>query len=492
MKTQLLKHAWLQFSRSPTLTRNIIQTVILGIFGLYIILSMLGLAFVLREVVEDQLPGQDLLLVTGGLVGYYFVMDLLMRFFVQKFPSLAIKPYLPLRLKKDGLAHYLLFRSLGSFFNILPFFFFIPFFFKDILPFYPATAFNFAIFFVGMVLFNHFLSFGIAKNMGGKNNWSGLIIIGVMGLFFLEYKGYFSLFEHLKNGLTIVLANPIFSSIPLLLSIGLYFGLHRSFRQSLYLENTKSEKNLLGANLSIGWFDRFGDAGKLMDLELKLILRSKRARAYLITSLIFVAYPLLLVNSDTDFADSPYILLMVGFLITGMMGINHGQILLSWNSLHFDLLMSRGHTIKDIFKAKYYFLTLSCLFAFVLSLPYFFLSPQIVLYSAVMLLYNLSFSLFGYLFLASYTALRVDPNEGGAMSFNGFGAAHYLIIFPIMGLPFLMYLLGDKLGGNIGGLFLITFTSVLLLIFYKTLLDLVVNNFKKHRYKIAAAFRKKD
>jgi len=78
------------------------------------------------------------------------------------------------------------------------------------------------------------------------------------------------------------------------------------------------------------------------------------------------------------------------------------------------------------------------------------------------------------------------------MSFNGFGAAHYLIILPIMGLPFLMYLLGDKLGGNIGGLFLITFTSVLLLIFYKTLLDLVVNNFKKHRYKIAAAFRKKD
>jgi len=492
MKTQLLKHAWLQFSRSPTLTRNIIQTIILGIFGLYIILTMLGLAFILREVVEDQLPGQDLLIIVSGGLGYYFIADLLMRYFIQKFPSLAIKPYLPLRIKKDGLAHYLLFRSLGSFLNILPFFFIIPFFFKDILPNYPDTALNFMLFVVGMVLFNHFLSFGIAKNMGSKNAWTGLIIAAVLGIFFLDYNGYISLFEPLKKGISAILANPLLSAIPFFLSISLYFLLHRSFRQSLYLENTKSEKNLLGANLSIGWFDRFGDAGKLMDLELKLMLRSKRARSYLIMSIVFLFYPLLLVNSATDFANSPYILLFVGLFITGAMGMNHGQILLSWNSLHFDLLMSRGHTIKDIFKAKYYFLAISCLLTFMLSLPYFFLSPRITLYSVVMLFYNLAFSLFGYLFLASYTALRVDPNEGGAFNFNGFGAAHYLIIFPIMGIPFLLYWLGAKFGGNTGGLLAIVTPSILILISYKQLLNAVVNNFKTHRYKIAAAFRKKD
>ena len=107
-----------------------------------------------------------------------------------------------------------------------------------------------------------------------------------------------------------------------------------------------------------------------------------------------------------------------------------------------------------------------------------------------MLFYNLAFSLFGYLFLASYTALRVDPNEGGAFSFDGFGIAHYLIIIPIMFLPFAFYFIGDKIGGEIGGLLAISLPSIFLLIFYKSLLNGVVNNFRNHRHKIAAAFRK--
>lgn len=490
MKAQLLKHAWLQFSRSPALTRNIIQTILIGFFALYFVLLMIGAAVALRPILEDMLPGQDLLLVVGGLLGYYFVMDILMRYFIQKFPSLVVKPYLPLPFKKSSLSHYVLFWSLGSFFNLLPLFFLVPFFFKEILPAYPAEALNFALFSIGMVLFNNYLSLGISKYMAARSSWAGILIIGVMLLFFLEYQGSFSLFDYLKNGVAVVLASPLLSAIPLLLTGGIYLFLHRFFKEELYLEKTQSQQNLVGANLSIGWFDRFGDAGKLMDLELKLILRSKRARAYLITSGLFVLYPLFFLSMGEDAVSSPYILLMVGLFLTGMVGINHGQILLSWNSLHFDLLMSRGNTIHDIFKAKYYFLALACILFFAISIPYVLLNPKILLYSVVMLLYNLAFSLFGYLFLASYTALRVDPNEGGAFSFDGFGIAHYLIIFPIMALPFLLYLGGSTVGGEMGGLLAILLPSILMLIFYKSLLNSVVNNFRNHRHKIAAAFRK--
>ena len=445
MKIELLKHAWLEFTRSPALTRNIVQTIFIGFFALYFIFLMVGAALALGPILADMLPEEDLLLVTGGLLGYYFVMDILMRYFIQKFPALAVKPYLPLPFKKSGLSHYVLLRSLGSFFNILPLFFLVPFFFKEIVPAYPAVAVNFALFSIGMVLFNNYLSLGISKYMSARSNWAGIIIIGVMILFFLEYNGYFSLFNYLKDGVAIILASPILSAIPLLLTGGIYVFLHRFFKQELYLEKTQSQQNLLGANLSIDWFDRFGDAGKLMNLELKLILRSKRARAYLMTSVLLVLYPLFFVSIGEDAVDNSYILLMVGLFLTGMVGINHGQILLSWNSLHFDLLMSRGNTIHDIFKAKYYFLALACLLFFAISIPYVFLNPKIVLYASVMLLYNLAFSLFGYLFLASYTALRIDPNEGGAFSFDGFGIAHYLIIFPIMFLPFAMYFFFPKI-----------------------------------------------
>ncbi len=489
MKTQLLKHAWLEFRRSPTLTRNIVQTIFIGLFALYFILLMMGAAVALRPILKDMFPEQDLLLVTGGLIGYYFVTDILMRYFIQKFPALAVKPYLPLPFKKSGLSHYVLFRSLGSFFNILPLFFLVPFFFKEIIPAYPAVALNFALFTVGMVLLNNYLSLGISKYMSARSNWAGIIIVGVMLIFYLEYEGYFSLFNYLKDGVALVLSSPLLSSIPLLLASSLYLFLHRFFREELYLEKTQSQQNLMGANLSVDWFDRFGDAGKLMDLELKLILRSKRARAYLITSVLFMLYPLFFMSMGDSIMESPYMLLIIGLFLTGMVGINHGQILLSWNSLHFDLLMSRGHTIHDIFKAKYYFLALACLLFFAISIPYVLLNPKILLFSITMLLYNLAFSLFAYLFLASYTALRVDPNEGGAFSFDGFGVAHYLIMFPIMFFPFLLYFIGDKFGGQLGGLLAIAIPSILMLIFYKSLLSGVVKNFRKHRHKIAAAFR---
>ena len=490
MKTQLLKHAWLEFRRSPVLTRNIVQTILIGFLALYFILLMMGAAVALRPILEDMLPGQDLLLLAGGGIGYYFVYDLLMRYFIQKFPALAVKPYLPLAFKKSSLSHYVLLRSLGSFFNILPLFFLVPFFFKEILPAYPTVALNFVLFTIGMILFNNYLSLGISKYMAARSGWAGIIIAGVMLLLFLEYKGYFSLFNYLKNGIAMILSSPLLSAIPLLLASSIYLFLHGFFRQELYLEKTQSQQNLMGANLSVDWFDRFGDAGKLMDLELKLILRSKRARAYLITSGLMVVYPIMLMFLSPELIEGPYGLMMLGLVLTGMVGINHGQILLSWNSLHFDLLMSRGNTIHDIFKAKYYFLALACVLFYLISIPYVFFNPKILLYSTVMLFYNLTFSLFGYLFLASYTALRIDPNEGGAFSFDGFGIAHYLIIFPIMMIPFLLYFIGDKLGGEMGGLLAVVIPSILMLIFYKSLLNGVVNNFRNHRHKIAAAFRK--
>jgi len=107
-----------------------------------------------------------------------------------------------------------------------------------------------------------------------------------------------------------------------------------------------------------------------------------------------------------------------------------------------------------------------------------------------MLFFNVSFSLFAYLLLASYNSLRVDPNEGSAFSFSGFGAAHYLIGIPIVGVPCLLYWLGALVGGKIGGILLISLIGIIGIVFHKAFIQFCVNNFKRNRYKISAAFRK--
>jgi len=453
------------------------------------IINMLVLGFFLGPILKEHFPNQELLEVAGGLIIYYFISDILTRYFIQKFPSFAIKPYKTLPIKKSAIAHNFLLRSLGSFFNILPLFFLVPFFFREILPNYPATtAFGFALFSIGMILFNNFLAFGIDKAMALNRNWVGLILVAIIAALFLEAKGYIAIFPHLKQFAVSIIQNPLLSAIPVALASILYIGLQRFLTNNLNLEEANADRKFYGSSMPIGWFTRFGQAGTLMDLELKLMLRSKRARAYVIFSFLFLLYPLTMYEQGV--ANSPYLLIVFGLLQTGMIALNHGQLLLSWNSLHFDLLQSRGHTFYDIFSAKYYILTIACIITYLLCLPYFFLDPNIILFNTVLLFFNISISLFAYMLLASYNSLRIDPNEGGAFSFSGFGAAHYLIGIPIVGLPCLLYWVGALFGGKIGGVLLISLISIIGVLFHKSFIQLCVDNFKRNRYDISAAFRK--
>ena len=491
MILQLLKHSWLKVWRSPAFNQSMVQNIILGLIGLYFLVNMLVLGYFLGDLLEEySAEERAMTLVVAGLF-YYALLDLLTRYFIQKFPAIDIKPYLTLPVQKSTQAHYLLLRSLGSFYNIFPLFFLVPFFFKSVVRGgYPMTqVIAFAIFSMGLILLNNFLSFYIEKRMAIKGAWVGSLLVGIVILFFCEQQGYIQMYPYLLKLAKGILNNPMLAAIPLLLSSVFYYVSHRFFTKNFSLDTNKASSYLFGQNLPIGLFDRFGEAGKLMDLEIKLMLRSQRSRTYLMMSALFLFYPFLLLDMDSD-TISPYMLIFVGVIITGMMAMNHGQLMLSWNSLHFDLLQSRSYTYQDLFTAKYYILVLSCIIPFIICLPYFFIEKDIVLFSFALLLYNMSISIFAYMYLASYNSLRVDPNEKGAFNMKGFGAAHFLIPFPIMFLPCFIYMVGSFFGGKTGGLSLIALVGIIGLLLHQPIIRYCVDKFKKNRYQIGAAFRK--
>ena len=353
-----------------------------------------------------------------------------------------------------------------------------------------AKVIAFALFGVGIILLNNFLSFYIEKRMAIKGAWIGIILVGIVILFFCEIQGYIEIYPYVLKMAKGILSSPLIGGIPLLIAGGFYFVSHRFFTENFSLDTNKESSYLFGQNLPLGLFDRFGEAGKLMELEVKLMLRSQRSRTYLMMSVFFLLCPFLFI--DMEEATSPYMLIFIGVIITGMMAMNHGQLMLSWNSLHFDLLQSRSYTYYDLFMAKYYILVLSCVIPFVLCLPYFFIEKDIVLFSFVLLLYNMSMSIFAYMYLASYNSLRIDPNEKGAFNMKGFGAAHFLIPFPIMMLPGLLYLIGSFFGGKAGGLAFIAIVGIIGLLLHQPIIRACVENFKENRYQIGAAFRKSD
>ena len=111
----LFELEWLQFWRSPDLVQKIIQNTILGIIGVYFFINTIALGYLFELL---NVPQDDLLSVaTSGLL-YYFYIDFVVRMFLQGFPTLKIKWFLTLPVKKATLAHGILLRSIFNFYNL--------------------------------------------------------------------------------------------------------------------------------------------------------------------------------------------------------------------------------------------------------------------------------------------------------------------------------------------------------------------------------------
>ena len=133
MLRRLLVNQWKEQFRSPFWTQSVIQTVILALFVLYMMLNMLVLGFFAGKVLEENFPEENVVMKFSGLLVFYFLADLFMRFFLQRFPTLSIRPYLHLPISKGRLVNYLLIRSISSVFTILPLLLILPFYSNTVI-----------------------------------------------------------------------------------------------------------------------------------------------------------------------------------------------------------------------------------------------------------------------------------------------------------------------------------------------------------------------
>ena len=218
-----------------------------------------------------------------------------------------------------------------------------------------------------------------------------------------------------------------------------------------------------------------------------MIWRNKRSKAYLTMSVLFLFYPLLLIQGDQW--ESNAMLIIAGLLITGAFSLNYGQLLLSWNSTHFDFILAQNIRIMDYLEAKFILLAISNVILYILALPYAFLFPKMLLVNTVMFSFNTGITIFAYLFLALYSSRRMDMNKGGAFSFEGFGAAHYLIMFPLMFAPIFIYLIFRFMDQRTLGLVVIGLLGLLGLALRRYIMRKAVEKFAERKYLINAKFK---
>ena len=491
MKWSFAKHTWLGFIRSPALTRKIIEGVVIGFFAVYIGVALLVLGAAAPSLIREFLPGENPAKVVAGALCAYLLMDILMRYFIQKFPEMAIKPYLLLPISKSKIVRYMLVRALFSPFNLIIPVFLIPFYITEVIPNQPSSiALGLLILALSLTLIANFLSYALTAFSGANKKWAFGVLAALVGIIILEYSGYTHFLPYVIKAGGLIISTPGLWVAAFAVSIAVIFWLNKAFIKEITYTNTGAETISSGYLPVKGIFSRFGKHGILMDLELRLIMRSKRARSFVFISVIFCFVPFAMGMTDKE-GMSIFMIAAAAFIMTSGFALNYGQLLLSWNSMHFDLLMSRGYTLKDIFTAKYYFLALVCGLTYILTLPYTFIFPEYPYVALALTLWNMSFSIYGYMILASVKSERIDPNEGGMFNHSGFGISHYLIVFPLMGLPFVIYGLGWLMGGNAAALILIGGIGILGIIFHKKLIGYCVSLFKRNRYRISKAFRTK-
>ncbi len=488
--TNLVTQEWKKSVRAQGFYKNLAVSLLLGLFALYMAAIFLFLGFSLNELLEkahNTLNPTELF--NGGML-YILLGGLGIRFFMQQLNTVNLPPYQVLPIKRSSLINFLLLKALFSPLNYFLLLVVVPFSIKSVVGYYGAgVAVRFVLSFVLVVWFNSFMA-SFLKRKYGSSLFSFLLVIAIFGtIVALEYFEVFSLFSVSKS----VFGFIVFKSYGCFVSLGaviIAFLLNKwFFSQNFYAErfNKKMQGDkVYSANLS--FLDRFGAVGELIALEIKLILRHKRTKSMLFLSAFFLLYGLMFYTKEV-YAKSNGMLFFVAMFMTGLLMFMYGQWVVSWDSSHFDSLMTKNVPVKTYINANYYLLLSFNVLCFVLTTPYFYFGMKIVYMHLTAFVFNTGVNVYLLLYLCTYNTKRIDLSKSSAMNYQGTTFKSFLIVLPIMFVPMLLVFIISTFFSMLVALWILTILGFAGILLRQPILALCVKQFNSRKYKLAEGFR---
>ncbi|GAB3530471.1 DUF5687 family protein [Pontibacter brevis] len=490
MLLTLLSHQWKANSRSPVFQKSIVLNIILALLVLYFGAIFLFLGYNLHTILAKAYPEQPPVAIFNGALLFYFLIDLFFRFMMQELPVLAVQPYLHLPIPKQKLIHFVLLKSVPSIFNLLFLLIFVPFMLSAVIPAYGAgAALAWLLAATALTFVNNFLLVYFKRQLSSKPMLTLLFGIGVAGLMLLDYAGVFSLYAASRVVFGALLLEPWPVAVPVLLLAGVYVLNYNFLKAHTYPEELRVRENKRVEGKGIAFLNRFGELGKLIELELKLIWRHKRSKSAVMMSVIFLFYGFIFYGKDNyqnDFA----MYIFVGIAMTGMPVFNFGQFVPGWQSAHFDALLTRRISPYQFYAAKFWIFVPTVALVYILTLPYgAIFGYQIFLVNTAAMLFNIGVNVFVIFYFSVYNRSRLDLSKSSAFNWQGVGASKFLMTLPLLVLPSLLYAPFGLMGVPYVGVVAIGLTGLVGIIFHKPLLHWTAGRFVQHKYKLAAGFR---
>jgi hypothetical protein len=388
----ILSHQWKAFWRGRNAGKSMIMQLLMGFIILYLLAGCLFLGFYLHHILGKAFPGRDIIRIYCGILLYYFVMDLAIRYLFQDLPVLSVQPYLIQNIRRRQLLKFLTVRSLFHYFNLLPLIFFIPFIITTIPPaFGPLAASALALSIISLVVANHFYLLYI-KRQSIRNAWWLPAFFGAFALLIgLDYFGILSLSDLSASFFLHLLRSPWLIVVPLTLAVIAIANNRRFLRRSLYIEEYSPGQKIRRSS-EYSWLRQLGMKSDLIALDLKLIFRNKRTKNLFIVAILTPIYGLVIFRPEMLHSGYDAMKFTGAFIITGSFAMNFGQFTFAWQSNHFDGLLASHIGIADFIRAKLILYTVMSTFNLIAGSFFGFLDWHIVPIIVATWLYNIGFN----------------------------------------------------------------------------------------------------
>lgn len=491
MIKQFISLEWKSFFRSAAFKQNIAIKILMALGAIYFLAIFIFLGVLSFELIEIALEkglvsGTNPFQVVNKFLIYWFVVDLFLRYMIQKMPVANIKPLLYLPFKKGEIVKYSLSKTITSFFNILPAFFFVPFSIILLIKGYNVLA----------VMSWHLAMLGITFSLNFLNvflNNSNKVFYPVVGLVavcgFAQYHGYFDLTIYTEPVFAFFYNNIWSFIIPIGAAVCLYQIAYKYFIKQLYLDLGFSKKVEDAKVEDLSFLDRFGKISTYLKNDIKLIKRNKRARTTFIMGFLFIFYGLYFVMIGQE-----GMMIFAALFCTGGFLFSFGGLVPSWDSSYYKLMMAQNIPYREFLLSKWWLMVIVTAVSTVLSLWYVYFGIEWLYAILAGAVYNIGFNSSVVLLGGAFVKTPIDlmSNKKAFGDSKAFNAKTLLLIIPKMVLPVVIYYAFALTISDTAGFIALALTGVLGLLFRNLIFKWIENIYKTEKYDTIAAYAQKD
>lgn len=488
---ELRKHGRLAARRHPLYDTNATAKIFVYVaflfWGAYLIALGIGMAYAFAGMVPDQEPYH--VMNSTALIAI-LTLDFLLRFPFQNIPTQEVKPYLLLPVKRSRIIDSLLIRSGLSLFNLSWLFLFFPFSILTIGK--SCGSFCVLTYLVGIWLLmvaNNYWHLLCRTLINEHAAWTLLPVVvygGTACLLFIPANSPLpDFFARLGDGY--ITGNPLCFLTTLFVIALLWLANHKLTARLIYAELAKTDDLRIKRISDYRFFDRYGEVGEYMSLELKLLLRNRRCKGALRSSFI-VGILFSAVLSFTSFYDGQAMTSFVCVYIFSIFGLNILLQIMSFEGNYIDGLMSRKTSILNLLKAKYCLYSIGEIIPFALTTPAIVMGKLTVLGAFSWAVYTAGFIYFCFFQVAVYNKQTMPLNEK-VTSRQTNGATQMIICFVTLIAPLALYALLSHVWGEITAHVIILAIGLAFILTSPLWLKNIYHRFMKRRYENLEGFR---